>query len=81
MRISAVLRLVAAYGLRQIHGCRFLSELHIDGFAFGLIRPLEVRSMAFTSIVGAGALGFAALHHALEKRPFAEVLQLLELPL
>jgi hypothetical protein len=29
------------------HGHHFGSELHIDGFAFGLIRPLEVRSVAF----------------------------------
>ena len=26
-------------------GHHFGSEFHIDGFAFGLIRPLEVRSM------------------------------------
>ena len=53
----------------------FRSELHIDGFAFGLIRPLEVRSMALSRIMAAGTLGFAALHHPLEQRPFREVRQ------
>jgi hypothetical protein len=62
-------------------GHYFGSELHIDGFAFGLIRPLEVRSMAFSGVVAASALSFAALHHPLEKRPFAEVFQLLKFPL
>ena len=57
------------------------SELHIDGFAFGLVRPLEIRAMAFGRILAASALGFAAFHHPLEKRPFAEVLQLLKFPL
>ena len=59
-------------------GHHFGSEFHIDGFAFGLIRPLEVRSMSFSRVLAASALGFAALHHALEKRPFAEILQLLK---
>ena len=59
-------------------GHHFGSEFHIDGFAFGLIRPLEVRSVAFVRILAASALGFAALHHPLEKRPFAEILQLLK---
>ena len=62
------------------HGHHFGSEFHIDGFAFGLIRPLEVRSVAFVRILAASALGFAAFHHPLEKRPFAEVLQLLKFP-
>ena len=56
----------------------FRSELHIEGFAFGLIRPLEVRSMSFSRVLAASALRFAALHHPLEKRPFAEILQLLK---
>ena len=60
------------------HGHHFGSEFHIDGFAFGFIRPLEVRSVAFVRILAASALGFAAFHHPLEKRPFAEVLQLLK---
>jgi hypothetical protein len=34
--------------------------------------------VAFGRIAAASALGFATLHHALEKRPFAEVLQLLK---
>jgi hypothetical protein len=34
--------------------------------------------MALSRVVAASALSFAALHHPLEKRPFAEVLQLLE---
>ena len=54
------------------------SEFHIDGFALGLIRPLEVRSVAFGRVLAASALGLATLHHALEQRPFAEVLQLLK---
>jgi hypothetical protein len=62
------------------HGHYFGSEFHIDGFAFGLIRPFEVRSVAFGRVWAASALGFAAFHHALEKRPFAEVLQLLKFP-
>ena len=60
------------------HGHYFASELHVDGFAFGLISPLEVRSVSFSRVLAAGALGFAALHHPLEKRPFAEILQLLK---
>src|SRR5260370_42348146 len=63
------------------HGHHFGSEFHIDGFAFGLIRPLEVRSMSFGWVLAASALGFAAFHHPLEKRPFAEILQLLKFPL
>jgi hypothetical protein len=59
-------------------GHRFGSEFHIDGFAFGLIGPLEVRSMSFSWVLAASALGFAALHHPLEKRPLAEILQLLK---
>lgn len=59
-------------------GHHFGSEFHIDSFAFGLIRPLEVRSMSFSRVLAASALGFAALHHPLEKRPFAEILQLLK---
>jgi hypothetical protein len=60
------------------HGHYFASELHVDRFALSLIRPLEVRSMSFRWVLAASALGFAALHHPLEKRPFAEILQLLE---
>ncbi len=63
------------------HGHHFGSEFHIDGFAFGLIRPLEVRSMSFGRVLAASTLGLAAFHHALENRPFAEVLQLLKFPL
>ena len=59
-------------------GHHFGSEFHIDGFAFGLIRPLEVRSMSFSRVLAASALRFAALHHPLEKRPFAEILQSLK---
>ena len=62
------------------HGHHFGSEFHIDGFAFGLISPLEVRSMSFSRVLAASALGFAALHHPLENRPFAEILQLLKFP-
>ena len=62
------------------HGHHIASEFHIDGFALGLIRPLEVRPVAFGRVVTASALGLATLHHALEKRPFAEVLQLLKFP-
>ena len=60
------------------HGHHIASELHVDRFAFGLISPLEVRSVPFSRVLAASALGFAALHHPLEKRPFAEILQLLE---
>jgi hypothetical protein len=60
------------------HGHYFASELHVDRLAFGLIRPLEVRSMSFSRILAASALGVAALHHPLEKRSFAEILQLLK---
>ena len=62
------------------HGHYIASEFHIDGFALGLIGPLEVRPVAFGRVVTASALGLATLHHALEKRPFAEVLQLLKFP-
>jgi hypothetical protein len=34
--------------------------------------------VAFSRVLTASALGFAALHHPLEKRPFAEVFQLLK---
>jgi hypothetical protein len=34
--------------------------------------------VALGGIGGTGALGFAAFHHPLEKRPFAEILQLLK---
>ncbi len=37
--------------------------------------------MWFDWVLAASALGFAAFHHPLEKRPFAEVLQLLKFPL
>jgi len=59
-------------------GHRLGSEFYIDGLAFGLIGPLEVRAVSFSRVLAASALGFAALHHALEKRPFAEILQLLK---
>jgi hypothetical protein len=62
------------------NGHHVASEFHIDGFAFGLIRQLEVRSVAFGGVMLAGAAGLAALHHALKKRPFAEVLQFLKFP-
>jgi hypothetical protein len=62
------------------HGHHIASEFHIDRFALGLIRPFEVRSVAFSRVVAASALGLATLHHPLEKRPFAEVLQLLKFP-
>ena len=75
LQLSILLR----SGAKQGH--HFGSEFHIDGFAFGLIRPLEVRSMSFGWVLAASALGFAAFHHPLEKRPFAEVLQLLKFPL
>ena len=65
-------------GAKQGH--HLASEFYIDGFAVGLIRPLEVRSVAFGRILAASALGLAALHHPLEKRPFAEVLQFLKFP-
>ena len=55
-------------------------EFHIDSFALGLICPFEVRSVAFGWILAASALGFAALHHALEKGSFAEVVQFLKFP-
>ena len=61
-------------------GHHFTSELHIDGFALGLIGPLEIRAVAFGRILATSALGLAALHHALEKRPFAEVVQFLKFP-
>ena len=64
-------------GAKQGH--HIASEFHIDGFALGLIRPLEVRPVAFGRVVTASALDLATLHHALEKRAFAEVLQLLKL--
>jgi hypothetical protein len=48
---------------------------------FALYVHSKVRSMALGGVVAAGAMGLAALHHALEHRPFAEVLPLLELPL
>ena len=60
------------------HGHYFACELQVDRFAFSLISPLEVRSMSFSRVLAASALGFAALHHPLEKRPFAEILQLLK---
>jgi hypothetical protein len=63
------------------HGHHFGSEFHVDGFAFSLIRPFKVRSMSFGRVLAARALGFAAFHHPLEKCPFAEVLQLLQIPL
>ena len=65
-------------GAKQGH--HIASEFHIDGFALGLIRPLEVRSVAFGWILAASAVGFAALHHALEKRSFAEVVHFLKFP-
>jgi hypothetical protein len=34
--------------------------------------------MSFSRVLAASALGFAALHHPLEKRSFAEILQLLK---
>ena len=62
------------------HGHHFGSEFHIDGFAIGLIRPLEVRSVAFGRVLAASALGFAAFHHPLQNCTFAEILDLLEPP-
>ena len=62
------------------HGHHIASEFHIDRFALGLICPLEIGSVAFSRVVAASALGLAALHHPLEQRPFAEVLQLLKFP-
>ena len=62
------------------NGHHVASEFHIDSFAFGLIRPLEVRSVAFGGVMLAGAAGLAALHNALKNRPFAEVLQFLKFP-
>jgi hypothetical protein len=34
--------------------------------------------MSFSRVLAASALRFAALHHPFEKRPFAEILQLLK---
>ena len=60
------------------HGHYFASELHVDRFAFGLIRPLEVRSVPFRRVLAASALGFAALHHPLQNCTFAEIVDLLQ---
>ena len=44
----------------------------------GLVGKLEVRTVALAGIGGTGALGFAALHHPLQNRTFAEILDLFQ---
>jgi len=59
---------------------RFRGELNVDGLAVDLVRPFEVRAVAFGRIVVAGALRSAALHHPLQDGSFQEVLELEEFP-
>ncbi len=66
---------------RAKQGHYITGEFHIDRFALGLVGPLEIRPVAFGRVVAASALGLTALHHSLQKRPFAEVLQLLKFPI
>ena len=62
-----------------IQRCRFRRELDIDCFAVGLVRELEVGTVALGGVGGTGALGFAALHHPLQHGTFAEILDLFQI--
>jgi hypothetical protein len=79
--VQKKLQLSILLGSSPIHGHRFHSEFHIDRSSLGLIRPLKIWSVPFGWIVAAGAIGFAALDHPSEYRPFAKAFQMLELPL
>ena len=58
-----------------VEGSGLRSELHIDGFAFGLIGPLKIRSVAPGRVEAAGAAGLTALHPPPEDGSLAEVLE------
>ena len=54
------------------------ADLHVDGFSLDLVGPFEIRAMTMGSIPMAGAVGMAALHHALQDGPLQEIPQLVE---
>jgi hypothetical protein len=59
-------------------GTGFRREFDIDRFAVRLVGKFEVRAVAPGSVGGTGAPSFAALHHSLQNRAFAETLDLLK---
>ena len=54
------------------------AELDVDGLSLDLVGPFEIRAMTMGSIPMAGAIGMAALHHALQNGPLQEIPQLVE---
>jgi hypothetical protein len=79
-RLSRVFKLAILLRRGFIQRSRFRREFDIDRFAVGLVGKFEVRAMALGGVGGTGAPGFAALHHSLQNRTFAEILDLLQTP-
>jgi hypothetical protein len=79
-RFSKGLQLVILQRGGLVKRSRFRRQLHIDRFPIGFVGEFEVRFVTPVRVCGAGATGFAALHHPLQHRPFAEVLDLIEPP-
>jgi hypothetical protein len=57
------------------------AELDVDGFAFGLIGPFEIRAVTFGGIAVASALRLTALHHSFQDGSLQKEIQLLEFSL
>ena len=55
-----------------------MTVLPFDGFAFGLIGPLEVGAVTLGGVAVASTMGPAAFHHSLQNRPFQEIFELVE---
>ena len=77
-RLSSVLNLRYCCAAALYSGARFRREFDIDRFAVRFVGKFEVRAVALGGVGGAGALGFAALHHSLQNRTFAEIFDLLQ---
>src|ERR1039458_4975631 len=68
------LELPVLLGSGSVERCGLRAELDVDGLAFGLVGPFEIRAVAFGGIVVAGALLLAALHHPLQDGSLQEIM-------
>jgi hypothetical protein len=64
------LEFAVLFGGGFVEGSGMRAELHIDGLAFDLIGPFEIRAMTFGGVSAAGALRPAAFIMRLKTVPF-----------
>src|SRR6266550_2668017 len=77
-RLSRVFNLRYCWAAALYSGGRFRGKFHIDCFAIGFVGEFEVGPVTLRGVGGTGTAGFAALHHPLQNRTFAEILDLFE---